>query len=44
MKFKSKIPADVDPTELADRMKRSMTKKFLKDLDDIRKFKSHQAK
>jgi len=32
MKFKSKIPADVDAIELADKIKRGMSRKFLKRL------------
>ena len=36
-KHKLIIPANVDPIELADEIKRGMTKEFLKDIERIRK-------
>lgn len=32
MKFKAKIPKNIDPIKLADEIKRGMSKKFLKRL------------
>jgi hypothetical protein len=37
MKFKYKIPADIDPIELADEIKRGMTKRFLKEVERFKK-------
>ena len=44
MEFKSKIPANVDPIELADDIKRGMTKEFLKDMRTFEKVKKMKGK
>lgn len=37
MKRDGLIPRNADPVKLADRMKRGMSKKFLRDLEELRK-------
>lgn len=37
MRFKSKIPKNADPIRLADEIKRGMTRKFLMDIEKIKK-------
>lgn len=39
--MKGKVPKNVDPVKLADKMKRGMTTKFLKDIEELKKSKSH---
>ncbi len=44
MKFKSKIPANVDPIELADRIKGNLTTRVLKDLEGVKRAKVQRVK
>lgn len=44
MKYKSKIPKNVDPIKLADKIKGDMTTAWLKRYTKYFKLKSHQAK
>lgn len=44
MKFKSKVPANVDPIELADRIKGNLTTRVLKDLERVKRAKVQRVK
>ena len=44
MKFKSKIPKDVNPIELADKIKKGMTRNWLKGYNKYFKSKSRQVR
>ncbi len=39
--MKGKVPWNVDPVKLADKIKRGMTAKFLKDIEELENSKPH---